>query len=228
MAGLFFKPVTARNFVNHDYFENIDTPTKAYFLGFLMADGNVYQDPRGNRSTTVQMALQARDKHILETLKEEWETDNKIIHQKDRDEYLISIRSSKMAKDLAKYGVIPRKTFLLRMLPEIPTQYYPDLIRGIFDGDGTVYTLKKDGKLKFGFYGTYELVFDIVKLLVCELGLPDNKITDKGTVSFITFCRNKDIINFYNYIYYNQDVVCLTRKKEKFDEYLPKILDKIS
>ena len=91
-----------------------------------------------------------------------------------------------------------------------------------------VFTLKKDGRLKFGFYGTYELVFDIVKLLVCELGLPDNKITNKGTVSFITFCRYKDIINFYNYIYYDQNVICLKRKKEKFDTYLPKIINKVS
>lgn len=222
------RPATARNIVNHDYFENIDTPTKAYFLGFLMADGNVYQDERGNKSAAIQMELQARDLHILESLKEEWESDNKITHSKRKDEYHISVRSNKMAADLAKYGVVPRKTFLLRMLPEIPYELYPDLIRGIFDGDGTVFTLKKDGRLKFGFYGTYELVFDIVKLLVCELGLPDNKITNKGTVSFITFCRYKDIINFYNYIYYDQNVICLKRKKEKFDTYLPKIINKVA
>ena len=220
------RPATARNIVNHDYFENIDTPAKAYFLGFLMADGNIYQDQRGNRSATVQMSLQAKDLHILETLKAEWESDNKIAHRKDADEYSISIRSNKMAYDLEKHGVVPRKTFLLRTLPEIPVEFYPDLIRGIFDGDGTVYTLKKDGRLKFGFYGTYELVFDIVKLLVCELGFPDNKITNKGTVSFITFCRKQDIINFYNYIYYDQNVICLKRKKEKFDSYLPKIINK--
>ena len=61
------RPATARNIVNHDYFENIDTPAKAYFLGFLMADGNIYQDQRGNRSATVQMTLKAKDLHILET-----------------------------------------------------------------------------------------------------------------------------------------------------------------
>lgn len=219
------RPQTIRNIVKHDYFENIDTSNKAYFLGFLIADGNVYKNKKENSSATIQMCLQAKDLHILETLKNEWENDNKICYYEPKDEYILSIRSTKMAKDLEKYGVVKRKTFLTRMLPEIPVEFYPDLIRGIFDGDGTVYILTKDEKLRFGFYGTYELVFDILKLLVCEIGLPDNKITDKGTVSFITFGRKQDIINFYNYIYYDQNVVCLKRKKNKFDEYLPKIIN---
>ena len=46
------------------------------------------------------------------------------------------------------------------------------------------------------------------------------ELYNKGTVSFITFGRFQDIFNFYNYIYYSGDVVCLERKKTKFDEYI--------
>lgn len=42
-----------------------------------------------------------------------------------------------MAKDLSKYGVIPRKT-LVSFLPTIDDQYMNHLIRGILDGDGSI------------------------------------------------------------------------------------------
>lgn len=49
----------------------------------------------------------------------------------------IAVRSDLMAEDLAKYGVIPRKT-LHTYLPNINEQYLPHLVRGIFDGDGSI------------------------------------------------------------------------------------------
>ena len=79
-------------------------------------------------------------------------------------------------------------------------------------------------KLRFGFYGTYKLCDDIVKILNETIGLPLNKITTQkdANVSFITFGGEQDIINFCNYIYYSKDVICLNRKKEKFVNYLNK------
>ena len=50
--------------VNQNYFDIIDTQNKAYFLGFLYADGNVSKD-----NNNIQIALQARDLHILESFK---------------------------------------------------------------------------------------------------------------------------------------------------------------
>ena len=51
---------------------------------------------------------------------------------------------------------------------------------------------------------------------------PFNKIVyqKKENVSLISFTDKKDIKNFYNYIYYNDNITCLKRKKKKFDDYL--------
>lgn len=49
----------------------------------------------------------------------------------------IAVRSNIMASDLAKYGVIPRKT-PHTYLPEVTEEYLSHLIRGIFDGDGSI------------------------------------------------------------------------------------------
>ena len=214
-----------KNLINHNYFETIDTPEKAYFLGLLLTDGNVHYDKRkANRQPSIQLALKGEDVDIVKKFKQELQADNKIsIYTGDgRFECVFIVHSLKMAQDLEKYNVKPRKTFLINKMPDIPKQYIRDLIRGIFDGDGTVYVLTKDCKLRFGFYGTHNLVEDIIIFLHNEIGLPLNKITDKGTVSFITFGKIEQIKAFYNYIYYYPDVTCLQRKRNKFEEYLSK------
>lgn len=212
-----------KNFINHDYFENIDTPEKAYFLGLLLTDGNVHYDKRqANRQPAIQISLQGDDVEILEKFKQELSSDNKIsIYRNDgRFECMFAVHSLKMAQDLEKYNIVPRKTFLVNKMPNVPEKYVRDLIRGIFDGDGTVYILTKDKKLRFGFYGTHGLIEDIINYLHTEINLPLNKITDKETVSFITFGKIEQIKAFYNYIYYSTDVTCLSRKRKKFDEHL--------
>ena len=194
-----------KNLINHDYFEVIDTPEKAYFLGLLLTDGNVHYDKRkANRQPSIQIALKGEDISIIKKFKQEINADNKIsIYTGDgRFECVFIVHSLKMAQDLEQYDIKPRKTFLINKMPNIPSQYVRDLIRGIFDGDGTVYILTKDSKLRFGFYGTHNLIEDIINFLHIEIGLPLNKITDKETVSLITFGKMEQIKAFYNYIYF--------------------------
>ena len=212
-----------KNLIDHDYFECINSPEKAYFLGLMLTDGNVYYDKRnGNRQPSIQIALKGDDIAILEKFKCEISSDNKISIYKnnDRFECVFIVNSLKMAQDLAKYGIVPRKTFLIKEMPNVPKEYVRDLIRGIFDGDGTVYILKAKQKLRFGFYGTHCLISNIVNFLHNEINLPLNKITDKETVSFITFGKIDQIKAFYNYIYYSSNVTCLSRKRKKFENYL--------
>lgn len=216
------RPRGHRNLFCDDYFHDINTSTKAYFLGLLLTDGNVHKPKRTNRQYVIQIGLKLEDKYILKKLKMELNSDNKIIEyiKDNRNECYFSVSSNKMAEDLSKYKIVPNKTFLIDGMPSIKKEFYPDLIRGIFDGDGTVYILKSNNKLRFGFYGTHKLIEDIINKLNIEINIPLNKITDKDTVSFITFGAKKDILNFYNYIYYSKDVICLTRKRKKFEQIL--------
>lgn len=46
--------------INHNYFQNIDTPEKAYWLGFLEADGCISKN-----NTQLTFELQARDELSL-------------------------------------------------------------------------------------------------------------------------------------------------------------------
>ena len=97
---------------------------------------------------------------------------------------------------------------------------YKHLIRGYFDGNGTVYTLNdKYDTLCFGFYGTHKIVKQIQNELIQKIGISNNKITDQKThnVSFSSYSKHKDINNFYNYIYKNAELF-QKRKKEKFEK----------
>lgn len=211
-----------RNEFNHDYFETIDTANKAYFLGILLADGNVHKPKAKGRQCIIQIGLKGEDKYILDKLQDELQTNKTIsvYRSKNRYECHFSVYSNKMATDLSKYNIVPNKTFLINKLPNVPSEFIPDLIRGVFDGDGTVYILKSNNKLRFGFYGTHNLVHDILNTLKSSIDISLNKITDKDTVSCVSFGKPTDIMNFYYYIYYSPTVTCLQRKKQKFEQVL--------
>lgn len=199
------RPRGHRNILKEDYFKNIDTPNKAYFLGLLLADGNVCEVK--GKQDVIQIQLVQEDKYILDIFKNELKTDNIVGTYKNKHNgkfCRFSVSSNNMSNDLNKYGVVPRKSLIINSLPVVPYELIRDLIRGYFDGNGSVYILKSNNKIRLAFYGTHNLMDSINKMLHKEIYTSLNKITDqkKTKVSFISFGKKKDIINFYNYIYY--------------------------
>ena len=140
----------SRLFMKEDYFENIDTEAKAYFLGLLFTDGNVFIGKR--KTNQIALELTVRDVEILEKLKKELNTDNKISYRKNpsRSE-TVSLRvfSQKMVEDLSKYGIVPQKTKKAKHLPLdlIPDNLKKDFVRGLIDGDGSIFYHGTDKKL---------------------------------------------------------------------------------
>ena len=49
----------------------------------------------------------------------------------------------KHKEDLATYGVVPNKTFLLKPPYKLSEEFHLDYIRGYFDGDGSINLIKK-------------------------------------------------------------------------------------
>lgn len=130
---------TTNRLLNEDYFNSIDSPTKAYFLGLLFTDGSVCNDRK--RQTNISIGLQESDKAILERLKKELNSGSALNYSKRKGkngEFNFSVRSNKIANDLAKYNIIPNKTYLIDNLI-LPVGYEKDFIRGFIDGDGSIY-----------------------------------------------------------------------------------------
>ena len=128
----------------HNYFETIDSEEKAYFLGLIFTDGNVMDGGKG-RSSAIRIELSEEDEYILQQFQYEIQSDSTISHNKranrENGTVRICIRSETMAKDLSKYGIVPNKTYITDRLPSnIPEEYIPAFIRGLIDGDGSIYS----------------------------------------------------------------------------------------
>lgn len=201
-----------------DYFETIDTEAKAYYLGLFLTDGNVHKVKRNTEQYLIQICLQEKDSNIIKKFKKELHSSNKIRYyeKNGRNECFFSISSTKMAHDLIKQGVYPNKTFSAKLNFNIPDYLFRHYIRGIFDGDGTVFVSKD--RLRFGFYGTHQLVSEVQWWLGQQIKISQNKVFDKPTVSFVVYQKRKNVLDFYNLMYKDANFF-IERKKEKFENY---------
>lgn len=136
-AGLSITKPRPDRTVNNSYFEQIDSSTKAYWLGFLYGDGYISSTQWG--ADSVGITLQARDRQILEDFRSAVGSDHAIFTwSKDGDEYVeISISKSEFTRNLKRKGLTLDKTFS-SCLPEIETKHYPAFVRGLFDADGYI------------------------------------------------------------------------------------------
>lgn len=230
IQGLLSRRINMRNrgkriLFDENYFENIDAERKAYWLGFIYADGNI----TNNR---LRIEIKSDDKYLLEQLKSDMKSKNKICKDNSTHEYngykihkdnvYIGFCSNKLKQDLSKWGVIPNKTFKIMELPSINKDLMRHFIRGYFDGDGTVYLDNinhSDNRSIFGFYGQHDFLLNIKNELINEINISNRKIFDKESVSMITFSKHNDVVKFYKYIYENATIF-LTRKRKLFDIYL--------
>jgi hypothetical protein len=203
--------------LREDYFENIDCEGKAYWLGFLMADG--YTRIGNKNDKTVNLALQVGDSSRIEAFKLAIGTNKKteVNHYKYRHDLArLSINSSKMYDDLVKHGCIPRKS-LKTVFPDIKIDWYNHFVRGYFDGDGWI---TKPGT--FGVVGGEQFLLQLRDVLTQSIGVNLVKLTfDKRTkaVFSIRYGGRKQLFKIYNWLYENANTYLL-RKRQTFEEIL--------
>lgn len=131
--------------INDSVFEQIDTEDKAYWLGFIAADGNV-TDFGG-----LNIGLKKSDITHLEKFKKFCGSSHPIKicrsypsfkgsdNSKTFESCRIVIGNRKICNDLAKFGISPRKSFsFIPPLNLIPENLHRHFWRGIFDGDGCI------------------------------------------------------------------------------------------
>ena len=187
-----------------NYWEAIDTYDKAYFLGFLITDGNVI----GN---SVKLQLSRKDRQILEVFSQKTKNENKIYDDR-RNFSAFAVKRKKWVKDLAQYGVIPNKTSTV-FLPHLSNDLMSHLVRGLIDGDGWINT---NGRC-IGFCGNQRLVTELRNFLVQELDVFPVKIRQtKIHLWSITWASKKDIQKIGEYIYRDKGDCFLERKYNNF------------
>jgi hypothetical protein len=191
--------------LNIDYFSKIDTYDKAYFLGFLITDGNI----SGN---AVRLSLSIKDKDILNIFKSKLNSSNKLYYRKSKPEVIISNKSNKMVNDLALYGVIPNKTGK-EYIPSIDTNLISHLFRGLLDGDGWISSKSH----QLGFCGSKICVTQFRDFLVKTLNVYNVAVLQTQPHLWqVSWASKRDIIHICEYIYADKKDCFLDRKYQEF------------
>lgn len=206
------------------FFQEINEEAKAYFLGLLISDGNVFKDNTG-RQASISITLDLKDEYMLEKFKEVLQANTSVGHD-GRGCGQIAVRSNIMAEDLAKYGVVPRKSYNT-YLPLISKEMMPHLIRGIFDGDGSIMAKpnpSNDGHNRFlhsiSFCGTHQLMEDISNYILENLGIKTTVYDYKDRNLSELKIQNIDNIAKFGYWIYRNSTIFLNRKKDIFNDFL--------
>lgn len=205
--------------MDDNFFEKIDTEEKAYWLGFISADGCIYTK-KNSGSKILEVSLQKGDISHLHKLQKSIKSNYPIVEK--TNSYQFSVVSRKIYQDLHKYGITERKTKTLKPPKDglIPKELINHYIRGIFDGDGG-FSISKDGEsytYSINFCGTIDVVKYIRNILDLEnikLHIPEN--IDNYAEWKIK--GNKQTLRVAKYIYKNSTLY-LDRKYENYQNLI--------
>lgn len=213
-----------RDSFNEDYFETIDTEAKAYLLGFILADGCIYdnQSKLQDRNWQPQVCLQIHNKdvQVLNLLKNETGSNKKVVFLSTRPNCKFSLTSLKMVNDLKKLGVVPRKSLTAQFpnYSQVPKYLFHHFMRGLFDGDGCICNGKRTA---FDICGSFDVCMG-VKSILCNIVVPDdkNKLPRKqGNIYRMYYFKRKSINLIYHYLYKDANYF-FNRKKIIFESKL--------
>lgn len=208
--------------INKNFFSSW-SPDMAYVLGLIITDGCI--------SKTGVISLSMNDRELLEKVKKVMGSAHNIApskHQKGL--YYFHFAREKLVEDLYKFGIFPRKSLTVKF-PYVPQEYLPDFIRGVFDGDGSVFFDKRRLKfpLRSKFISGSENFIEGLQKSLEYLGMPKRTVYKQKTKngwSYMFIYDHKDSVKLLDILYKNtQNGLFLERKYKRFLEGLREVRD---
>lgn len=226
---------------NYNIFDNIDTEEKAYWLGFLWADGYICIRDRRNNGTysyEIKLSLSECDIGHLEKFKQFLNLNNTIKIYENHSNFISSnnearvmIYNKHMGEILCnKYGIIPNRNDIHKTLKHIPENLHKHFIRGILDADGSItfYQCLDQGCLRnkkcisittnisvLDFINNY-LYNNNISCSIINIYGQRHKNGDKDCRS-ITYTGNIQVPRVLTYLYKDSKIY-LDRKYEKYKQ----------
>lgn len=209
----------------------------AYVLGFIYADGCVL-DAQSSRTQYLMVA--SNDVEILKLIRELLGSNHpmyrrapRLVKHKDnriyesKESFRLRIGSREIYQDLIAFGLHPNKSKTI-LLPIIPTEFWPDFIRGYFDGDGCVsLNVEKDANGKemlkrlliIFTSGSYKFLEALNSILTRELLINEKCIYQSSGAFQLRYSTN-DSIKIFKFLYSScPPELCLERKLKIFSNY---------
>lgn len=216
---------------NIEYFKNIDCEDKAYWLGFIYADGYVSIHNNG-RSHTFGIELKASDDEHLKKFIHAINGNFKITYRKrtcDFKKYksnvhICSVRiySITFVKNLIEKGVFLNKTKILEFPKFLPKELMRHFIRGYIDGDGYISFDKRTHgnygyRTRLGYVcSSKSFAIDLKEFLETELDFENTLVLykDRNCLNIDT-ANQKQLLSIINYLY-KDSTIYLDRKYDTY------------
>lgn len=195
--------------INENVFETIDTEEKAYWLGFLYADGYV------NTQRGIELTLKEDDIKHIEKFKSFLKSEQPIRYIAATKAYTLRVYSTKLSKDLTNLGCHQNKSLTLKFPTEsqVPKNLIHHFMRGYFDGDGTI--CKGQGQYRFSVIGTIDFIDKYDDVLLTEINRSHkNKYTSQGKAFCLQRGGNLQVLDIINFLY-KDATIYLERKYER-------------
>lgn len=202
-------------------FDVIDTEEKAYWWGFIYADGHV-------NKRTVIVSLKVTDDDQLDKLRSFIKSESPI-HYKlgncgNGNRYAqchIEFTDRHLAKRLRELGVVSRRPHFNRVLANLPGHLACHWIRGYFDGDGSISEISDRKQPAIKIVGQMELVEWIRLVLHKNTGSPATGCIYKHTTSeiyYVNYSGRKRCLGIADFLYKGA-TVWMERKRKRFDKW---------
>lgn len=214
---------------NKSYFHNIDIEEKAYWFGFIYADGCVRYDENTN-SGQLTIEIQESDIDVLNKLNE-CLCSNLYIKKRQRIQdsgYVsnlcsLTFSSVEMYKDLIMYGCIPNKTYdgyIKKNLFSDNIELKIAFLRGYLDGDGYISKNKKSVSSLSYVIDNYKVMNYVLKAIISVSGIVPTvryEYDELGHGAYrLRITNRKDFFAFLDVLYKNPTIYM----KRKYDRYL--------
>ncbi len=211
--------------IDETFFDVIDTEEKAYFLGFLYADG--YNNTDRN---SVNLSLKESDKDILIRLNNLIQPDKPLQYvefkketrgyKNSSNQYRLAIANKHISERLTELGCCKNKTHIITFPSEeqVPKHLQRHFTRGYFDGDGCV------SNRVFSMVGTELFLITVQEIMIDKLGLTKTKLDKRhkkreNNITSIRYCGSSNLRKIMDW-FYTDATIYLDRKYEKFKNYV--------
>lgn len=203
--------------LNENYFELIDSEDKAYWLGFIAADGCVY----GNE---LKIELAGKDVDHLYKFRKAIESTHPVKEFIRDDKWgkykkcWIRLKSKKLIKDLENLEIKSRKTKNLQWI-QVNDNLMKHFIRGYVDGDGSFYSAirnnRKSKSCSFKVTSTQDVCNGIKNILMKECSLSDIKLEKHSSYTYtLRWGGRLQAFKIGKYLYEDANIF-MNRKKDK-------------
>lgn len=198
------------------YFEKIDSPKKAYWLGYICSDGCINHN-------LDKVSLTSKDEEIINKFREDISSGHKIDSRDIYDKrtgniyhrYSIQITNRTFVSNILSHGLTDYKP-LNTKLPNINKDLIPYFIAGMFDADGSL-SINEKGYVRTSLIGTMEMLEEIDKYLLDNydiIPIKKQRVTNnQNTWKSYWYKYSK---RFLNIIYSGDGDIYMSRKCNKF------------